>query len=184
MKFIKSALFEDDFIKDSKSEVCFIGRSNVGKSSLINALANNKIAKVSSSPGRTQLINYFDCGNFNLVDLPGYGFANVSKQKKDQLVYLVETYIHKSKNLKAIFQVCDAGVIMPIDIEMSKYFNRLNVKHYIILNKIDKHSGNYKNNFNKICSTLEVSLDNVILTSAKKAINIKKLNQMLVDSCK
>ena len=179
MNFIKSAFSEKDFINDNINEICFIGRSNVGKSSLINALANSKIAKVSSTPGRTQLVNYFDCGVFRLVDLPGYGFAKVSKQKHDELVYIVESYIHKSKNLKAIFQVCDAGVIMPIDVEMSKYFNTLKLDHFIVLNKIDKQSGNYKNIIPKILKMLEVDEEKIILTSAQKNINIKKLNNLL-----
>ena len=182
MKFIKSAYYASDFINDDTNEVCFIGRSNVGKSSLINSLANKKIAKVSSTPGRTQLINFYDFGKFRLVDLPGYGYASVNKQKKNELVYLVETYLKESKNLKAIFQVCDASVIMEIDSEMSKYFNSLNLKHYVVLNKIDKQSNNYVNHLSKISKTLEVDIQNIITTSTKKNINIKLLNNLLYEA--
>ena len=77
--FIKSCFSTKDWMNDDKREICFIGRSNVGKSSLINALANAKIAKTSNTPGRTQLANFYDFEKFRLIDLPGYGFAKVSK---------------------------------------------------------------------------------------------------------
>ncbi|MDE7434159.1 MAG: ribosome biogenesis GTP-binding protein YihA/YsxC, partial [Mycoplasmoidaceae bacterium] len=96
-------------MQDDKTEFCFIGRSNSGKSTIINAIANKKIAKSSSMPGRTQLVNFFDCGKYRIVDLPGYGFAKVSKESKKYLSLIIEEYLLHRKNLFGVFQICDAN---------------------------------------------------------------------------
>ena len=95
--------------KDTKPEFAFIGRSNVGKSSLINMLTNRKaLAKTSSKPGKTLLINHFIINNeWYLVDLPGYGYAKVSEQEKAQWGKLIERYLHGSKQLRAVFLLID-----------------------------------------------------------------------------
>lgn len=185
MKFVKSAQNASDFINDNKKEICFIGRSNVGKSSLINAIGNNKnLAKTSSTPGRTQLINYFDDDDYRLVDLPGYGFAKVSKNKQKKLQKIIETYIVESKNLHAIFQICDANVITTLDAQMSYYFNKNIDKHYVILNKIDRNNiSTYKNNIDKIAEYLDVPKENIILVSAKNKTNIDLLKKMIWNTC-
>lgn len=181
MKFIKSVEQPKDFIKDDKKEICFIGRSNVGKSSLINALANNKsLAKTSSTPGRTRLINYFDADEYRLVDLPGYGFAKLSKQEQNKIQKIIEDYVVESKNLHAIFQVCDANVITMLDEQMSEYFSKNIDNHFIVLNKIDRNNiSKYKNNLNKISEYLSVDIDKIIMVSAKKRINIDELNKII-----
>ena len=181
MKFIKSAKEVSGFINDCKKEICLIGRSNVGKSSLINSLANNKsLAKTSSTPGRTKLINFFDCGDYRLVDLPGYGFAKLSKSEQREIQEIIETYIVESKNLHAIFQVCDANVITTLDAQMSYYFNENIDKHYIILNKIDKNNiSKYKNNLKKIADYLDVDEKNIIMVSAKNKTNILELKKLI-----
>ena len=95
--------------KDDLRDIAFIGRSNVGKSSLINMLTGRKgLAKVSSTPGKTRLINHF-CINNNwyLVDLPGYGYAKVSASEKEKWGKMIERYLHKSKQLKAVFLLID-----------------------------------------------------------------------------
>ena len=82
--FITSAARPEQFIKKTKPTIAVVGKSNVGKSSFINTLANmKKLAKTSDTPGRTRLVNYFDFGDFVLADLPGYGYAKVSKEEKD-----------------------------------------------------------------------------------------------------
>ena len=90
-------------------EIAFAGKSNVGKSSLINALMNRKsFARVSEKPGKTQTINFYNInGNLYLVDLPGYGYASVSQEVKAKWGKMIENYLHKSKQLKAVFLLID-----------------------------------------------------------------------------
>ncbi len=92
-----------------RPEYAFIGRSNVGKSSLINALTNKKnLAKTSSTPGKTQLINHFDINNeWYLVDLPGYGYARVSQKKRKQWMQMIENYLRQRENLVNLFVLID-----------------------------------------------------------------------------
>lgn len=95
--------------KNDKIEVAFAGKSNVGKSSLINGLMNRKsFARTSSQPGKTQTINFYNINEaLYLVDLPGYGYARVSKREKEKWGALIERYLHSSKQLKAIFLLID-----------------------------------------------------------------------------
>lgn len=179
-KFIKSAAQEKDWIKDSKKEICFIGRSNVGKSTLINTLANQKIAKTSNTPGRTQLVNFFDFGNYRLVDLPGYGFARASKAKRDDLQDIIDEFICNRENLVAVFQICDCSVITQQDVEVSEYLSSLHENHFIILNKLDKQNKSfYDNNKNKISKYLNKDLENIYPISCKERTNINKLNALI-----
>lgn len=94
---------------DTGVEIAMVGKSNVGKSSLINSLCNNfKLARVSSSPGKTRLINYFLINReFYLVDLPGYGYAKVSAAEKEKWGKMIEGYLHNSKELRAVFLLVD-----------------------------------------------------------------------------
>lgn len=180
MNFIKSATKPSEYIIDNIPEVCFIGRSNVGKSSLINALANSKISRTSSTPGRTQLINYFDYDKVRIVDLPGYGFARLSKVQQLDISRMIETYFHQSKNLKMILQICDANVVTDLDYEMCQYFKRLHVDHFILLNKADKMNiRKYEQQVKKISEFLLMNEDNILLVSAKQKINIKKIQNLI-----
>ncbi len=97
-QFITSVASEKNFYKTDKPMIAIVGKSNVGKSSLINMLANQKkLAKTSDTPGRTRLINYFDFGDFVLADLPGYGYAKVSKEEKQKWAKLLETFLATEK---------------------------------------------------------------------------------------
>ena len=97
-EFITSVASSDKFYKTDKPIIAVAGKSNVGKSSLINMLANRKkLAKTSVTPGRTRLINYFDFGDFVLADLPGYGFAKVSKEEKKKWGELLESFLATQK---------------------------------------------------------------------------------------
>ena len=95
--------------KNTKPEIAFAGKSNVGKSSLINALMNRKsYARISATPGKTQTINYYSINDeMYLVDLPGYGYAKVSEQEKIKWGQLIERYLHSSAQLKAVFLLID-----------------------------------------------------------------------------
>ena len=101
---ITSTLPEND-----KPEIAFAGKSNVGKSSLINALMNRKsFARISATPGKTQTINFYNINDaLYLVDLPGYGYAKVSQQEKEKWGKMIERYLHSSKQLRAVFLLID-----------------------------------------------------------------------------
>ena len=115
--FIKSAVYPKDYPPLAFMEVAFVGRSNVGKSSLINLLLNRKsLAKTSNKPGKTRLINFFEVvykkedsekGFFTFVDLPGYGYARVSISEKENWKKMIETYLQKRLNLKLLFFLLD-----------------------------------------------------------------------------
>ena len=109
-KFVKSSSAVDQCPPPQKSEFAFIGRSNVGKSSLINMLTGRKsLAKTSSKPGKTQLINHFEIdGHWYLVDLPGYGWSKVSKEKKADWGVMIENYLIQRENLACLFVLIDS----------------------------------------------------------------------------
>ncbi|QDI64835.1 YihA family ribosome biogenesis GTP-binding protein [Ureaplasma urealyticum] len=175
-KFIKSAQYFDQYPVDKQFEICVIGRSNVGKSSLINALANEKIARTSNTPGRTQLVNFFDFNSFRLVDLPGYGFARVSKDKQLDLATIIDQYLGYRQNLCAVFQICDINVLTNDDVEMSRYFENQNYAHFVVLNKVDKvNKSHFDNNKQKIAKFLNISVDRLLCVSAQKNTNVSTL---------
>jgi len=107
--FLKSAFDESQYPPPDKTEVAFAGRSNVGKSSLLNALVNRKnLARTSSTPGRTQALNFFRVNDrFTFVDLPGYGYARVSREVKKSWRGMVEAYLRNRPNLKAVVVILD-----------------------------------------------------------------------------
>ena len=117
-KFIKSASKKDEFIVDELPQIAIVGRSNVGKSSLINLLTNNsKMAKTSSTPGRTRLVNYFNINNqFYLVDLPGYGYHKASKSIADSWDKVMNDYFIENEKLKLVFVLLDCR-IMPTELD-------------------------------------------------------------------
>jgi GTP-binding protein len=129
--------------QDSRTEFAFIGRSNVGKSSLINMLCNqNKLAMTSSTPGKTQLINHFLINNeWYLVDLPGYGYAKIGKQGKENLKKIIENYILQRENLTSIFVLFDCRLEpQKIDLEFIRWLGEEGVPFAIVFTKADKLS--------------------------------------------
>lgn len=156
----------------------------MGKSSLINALANQKIAKTSSTPGHTQLVNFFDFGSYVLVDLPGYGFAKTSHNQKELINNLITEYLSWSTNLVAVFQLCNIDVITQEDVKMSQYLNQLakkhNIEHFVLLTKSDKvNKSHFDNNKIKIADYLQVDVNNMFSVSTKNRQNIDKLKALL-----
>lgn len=184
IKFIKSANYVDDYYLDDRNQICFIGRSNAGKSSLINSLANNLIAKTSSTPGRTRLVNFFDFENFVLVDLPGFGYASGSKKSREDLEKIIYEYLLYAKKLVCICQLCSIDVITESDkeifVNISNLTKRYNIKHFIILTKADKLKPSKINeHLKKVSNFFKFSLDNIIPISNKTNLNIKKLSGIL-----
>ena len=143
--FIKSAVKPKDFPPTDLPEVAFVGRSNVGKSSLINVLANRKgLVRTSSTPGRTQLINFFDInGTLTLVDLPGYGYAKAPPELRKQWGPMIETYLASRENLRAVVLILDIRRIPSEgDLDMLGWLERYNIPPVIVLTKCDKLSKN------------------------------------------
>ena len=171
-EFVKSAVVEKDYPKfNNVVEFSFIGRSNVGKSSLINSLTKRKnLARTSKTPGRTQLINYFLIDNeIHFVDLPGYGFAKVPDAVKRNWGRTIETYL-KSDREKVVFLLLDLRrVPTNDDMEMLKWLEHYDIEYYIIFTKADKLSNNEKfKQLKEIKKKLEFDNEDVFFTSALK----------------
>ncbi|SHN19800.1 GTP-binding protein [Cyclobacterium lianum] len=127
----------------NKPEFAFIGRSNVGKSSLINMLTNHKhLAKISGKPGKTQLINHFDIdGRWYMVDLPGYGFAKVNKKLKADWDKMIRAYLTGRENLTAVFVLIDSRHSpQKIDLEFIQWCGQLQLPVVLLFTKADKQS--------------------------------------------
>lgn len=153
--------------KNDKVEIAFAGKSNVGKSSLINALMNRKsLARTSAQPGKTQTINFYNINEeLYFVDLPGYGYAKVSRQEQEKWGELIERYLHSSEKLKAIFLL--------IDIRHEPSANDRNMYHWIVENgfhpiiiatKLDKINRSQKDKQVKLIKTaLEVEKGTIVI---------------------
>ncbi len=142
--YLKSVVHKKEYPKERKLEFAFIGKSNVGKSSLINTLTNRKnLARTSKTPGRTQLVNFFDINKkIFFVDLPGYGFAKVPLAVKKNWGNIIETYL-ASERKKIIFLLLDIRRIpSQEDINMLEWLEHYNIEYYIIFTKNDKVSNN------------------------------------------
>jgi GTP-binding protein len=141
--FLKSAFQESQYPPPDKTEVAFAGRSNVGKSSLLNTLVNRKnLARTSSTPGRTQALNFFRVnGRFTFVDLPGYGYARVSLEVKRAWRRMVETYLRHRPNLKAVVVIVDIRRgLEKEERELIEWLGREGKNVVLVLTKIDKLS--------------------------------------------
>ncbi|MBS5938290.1 ribosome biogenesis GTP-binding protein YihA/YsxC [Clostridium sp.] len=144
--FVTSAVKKEQYPTTGLPEIAFVGRSNVGKSSIINALTNRKkLAKVSQTPGKTRLINFFviNNGEFHLVDLPGYGYAKVSKTEKASWGNTIETYLSGRSELKRVVLLVDSRHKPTADdIQMHEWIKFYGYDEVIIATKSDKLSNN------------------------------------------
>jgi GTP-binding protein len=172
--FISST--EPQNLPQSISEVAFVGRSNVGKSSVINAICNKKnLARTSKTPGRTRAINIFTPSNGRwIVDLPGYGFAKVSEEEKTSWKQMIEGYITGRKNLKAVYILVD-GLVGPTELDrvMIEWVRAVNVKFKIIVNKTDRISNlNLEKLKNDTAENLGIDKNLIFCVSAKTKAGI------------
>ncbi|MCP4337286.1 MAG: YihA family ribosome biogenesis GTP-binding protein [Mycoplasma sp.] len=177
-KFIISSSKKSNWLNTHGKEVCFVGRSNVGKSSLINALANQKIARTSNTPGRTQLINYFKNEDQKMiVDLPGYGFAKMPKKELERMSIMVEEYFADRRQLILTFCLIDAKIgITSDDRDMFEYLLAVGRPFFIIGTKSDKAK---QSELSKTIKQInEIGVD-FLITSASKGTNINKLRAVI-----
>lgn len=148
IRFVKGVASVEQIPKPYLPEIAFAGRSNVGKSRLINTLVNRKnIAQISKTPGKTRLLNYFIVNEkFYFVDLPGYGYASVSKAEQEKWANLLQDYFTQNKQLKGVVVITDARVgITEKDQQMIEYLAYYKLPFVIVATKTDKLSENQLN---------------------------------------
>ena len=170
-KFITSVADYNKLPALNAPEIAVAGKSNVGKSSFINMLANiNRLAKTSSTPGRTRLLNYFDIngGELTLVDLPGYGFAKVNDSEKEKWSELIEGYFAKTPNLVNVFVLVDIRhEPTALDRQMVAYLHHYNIPFTLIATKGDKLSkAQIQKQKSVIEKTFAVTASNIYVNSA------------------
>lgn len=147
----------DQLTASDMPEICFSGRSNVGKSSLINKILNRKsIARVSSTPGKTVTINFYRLNDFRLVDLPGYGYAMVADRDRERWAELMEGYFRTGRNIKLCLQLIDMRhPATEFDISMLEFLSHFEIPYAVVLTKCDKLN---KTEFNNRLASLKDEL--------------------------
>lgn len=178
-KYLTSVVESNKIINDEMPEFAFVGRSNVGKSSLINNLTGVKgLAKTSATPGKTRMINYFLINDsFRFVDLPGYGYAKVGKSQLDVWSGLMGEYLLGSECLKTVFVLLDIrNQPTAQDRQMLEYLVYNNLPFRIILTKADKLSKLQQNKqIELICKVLKIRREIVIVSSSEKSIGKEQI---------
>lgn len=185
-EFITSAARADQFITPDKPMIAVCGKSNVGKSSFINMLANRKkLAKTSSEPGRTRLVNYFDFGEFILADLPGYGFARVSKGEKEKWAKTLDSFFQDKEKISHVFMLADSRHDpTEDDVQMLDYLNFHILPFTVVLTKADKLSRmKIKEHVRAIAADLYLGEQNLIPTSSETGFGkdevLKKIRSVI-----
>ncbi len=187
-RFVKSATQASEFPKDRIPEVAFCGRSNSGKSSLLNTLTDSRgLARTSSTPGRTQQINFFLInGETYYVDLPGYGYAKVPKGIREDFGPMIEQYLQNREPLRLAILLVDSRM-PPTDSDrtMKKWLDHFGIPNLIVLTKCDKISRNEQTKALKICAatleTKEIIAFSAVTGLGKDAV-LKKIRTAINDT--
>jgi len=174
--------------KSNLPEIAFLGRSNVGKSSLINSLVNRKnLVRTSNSPGSTIKINYFKLGDkLMLVDLPGHGYAKRAKHLVENLSELIEEYLAKKENLKKLVFIIDARRGVNQEDEMLlNFFKKIGISMLLVFNKVDKlkklELQNLNDSMDGIINKFDF-IENIVSTSCLKRSGIRKLKEKIIQN--
>lgn len=185
VELVISAMKKDQYPEDGLPEVAFVGRSNVGKSSSINTLLGRKsLARVSQNPGKTRTINFYKINNeFYFVDLPGYGYAKMSKESRKEWGKVMEEYFQNSKDLKHIFLLVDIRhEPKEDDVMMYSYATHYNIPVTVIATKSDKISrGGYQKAFSVIRKKLNYTGQSVLPISALKKTGTEEIWSQIVN---
>ena len=178
-----SVVEKDKILRDDVPEFAFVGRSNVGKSSLINFLVGKKgLAKTSATPGKTKMINYFDINDqFRLVDLPGYGFAKVGKDNLNVWSSLMGDYLQGADNLQVVFVLLDIRHLpTDQDKQMINFLLFNNIPFCIIATKADKIAkSKYKQSISSIAKALKLREEIFIVTSSESGLGRDKVLEFI-----
>lgn len=169
-KFLTSAADKSQFLSGDKPIIAVCGKSNVGKSSFINMLAGNKkLAKTSQTPGRTRLVNYFDFGKFILADLPGYGYARVSKAEKAKWARLLDDFFADKRKIAHVFALCDIRHEPTADdLTMINYLYARIIPFTVVATKADKLSrAQADRSLNLIAAAFKCGKGDIIAVSAQ-----------------
>lgn len=175
--FVISAVSESDFPREGIPEIVFAGRSNGGKSSLINRLTGNaKLARTSAAPGKTQSINFYRInGAFFFVDLPGFGYAKAGKNTVRQWKKLIERYFENRSAIVLVIQLVDSR--MPptsLDLRLSEWLAELKIPRMLIATKSDKLSNNQRGASMRTISSL-LGMQSVVMSSAETGTGCKEI---------
>lgn len=183
-EFITSAVKVDQWPQLGYPEICMSGRSNVGKSSFINALLNRKnLAHVGKTPGKTRLLNFFAIDDqFMLVDVPGYGYASLSGERLEMFGDMMEEYFNHRENLKAMIQLVDLRhVPTRDDVEMVQYAKDHKIRLVIIATKADKVGKSQRHKHLKaIAEKLDVDMKNIFVFSSLTKEGLEKIQERLM----
>ncbi len=167
-KFVLSAATETQFLRPDKPMIAVCGRSNAGKSTLINMLAGQKkLAKTSAEPGRTRLVNYFDFGDFLLADLPGYGYAAVSKEEKARWARTLDQFFARKEDISHVFVLSDIRRDpTEDDLQMLSFLNYYIIPFTVLATKSDKLSRmKVKERLRTVANAYGLGVGNVIAVS-------------------
>ncbi|MEN9012344.1 MAG: ribosome biogenesis GTP-binding protein YihA/YsxC [Yoonia sp.] len=184
-EFVKGVVAMDGLPEADRLEVCFAGRSNVGKSSLINALTGRKgLARASNTPGRTQEINFFTAADFYIVDLPGYGFANAPLAVVEKWQRLLKQYLSGRQTLRRVFVLIDARHgAKAVDEEIMSLLDRSAVTFQVVMTKVDKLRGDaLDKSLDKTRAAMArhpAAYPELILTSSEKGDGIETLRAII-----
>lgn len=184
-KFVQSLSAFKPFPGQGMPEIAMVGKSNVGKSSLINSMTgNSKLARTSQAPGKTRLVNlYLINDSFFLVDLPGYGFAKAPKQEKDRWAEMIEGYLKGSEHLKRVFQLVDLRHEPTVDDQlMVEYLRHYDIPFTVVATKADKLSKAQRGrSIPAICRALAVQPWEVMVYSSKDGTGKERLLELIAD---
>src|SRR5215472_11216635 len=191
--FVASAADPKHFPAPSVPEIAFLGRSNVGKSSLINALVGNKIAKTSNTPGRTQTINFFEVRrpgkphpDFMFADLPGYGYARVPKEITAQWAQFINPYLEKRAALALCLSLVDATIPpQPLDVQLLDWLRDRKRNFVVVATKADRIShSQLRASIQKLSADLHIPPERIIPFSAKARVGHDELWRAIREAAK